>query len=287
MDNGLITVDEMVGPFRFVRRDGIIVGASCEGIPTEDQSLEAIHYVWTLEETGKWVIAHILALIPKEYGRTFHKAQTMISWLTQSTIDSYRILGRRCPPELVRPELSFSHHMSIYVTYAGVVPDDERDWWIDRLMDQFDIPENEGKTWSVKELERRICAHYQVNNGVFPSDDLHDSTVQIAQLAARAEQAEGKLELVRKFIETQVAQVIRQNTDIDLEEVVIEPMKELLASRVAPQGPEHVKEWHVLPDNDGHTVMAKIQTENGEVTKFLFESKFPDFAIEDLKRRLK
>lgn len=288
---GLIVGESVVGPWRIVRRDGAPVGITlAQGeTPTEEECQEMLLYILQYEDLGAWMQAHFIANVPKDYGNTFHLAQKHLPKLRQSTIDSYRQLGKRCPPEKVRPEFSFSHHKTIYVDYAGIVGDDTERWF-DLLKETANSPGADGHTLSVMDLRARIVEHYKMLPQPQKKDQKHELLMENVGLRRELDMAEGSMAILEEFLEQSLIPKLQEADDFQIQNKLVPALKAaILDVAVEAARPNMVKEWYVVGNSqdEGCQIMATLPTENGDVTMYTFDERFPPSARQELATRLR
>lgn len=279
------------GPYRFVKRDGRLIGVHMEREPTLEEANDMVMYFVGLQDWERFAIADFLHSLPKTYGETFYLAQEKIPWLSLGTMENYRMLGGRCPFDMRRIDIgiSFSHHMAIYVNYGGVIPDDEKESWMDKLEEQIMFPEHHGHMWGVKALEREITAKYNGLPRVEKGDREHELLTENTNLKTRLQMAEGTLSLLETVIRDEISPILQSIEDAQVRDVVLPRLKAVAEQEVQfSQLSERVREWSLVKSSGGgYDVMAEIQTENGDATMFTFEANFPEFAKDELARRLR
>ncbi len=273
------------GPYYMVPGRGLAIKDNEE--PTEDQAEEMLAFIDEWDQFGALIAAHFLATLPTRYGRTLNKAMALFGkrW-GEKRVWALRGFGVKCPAHLVIRGVSLSHHMTLYWDYK--LSQEQRDDWMEKLLESADQPGANGRMWSVNDLREKVRKQLGLPSGKPPSltDSSHELAVENDKLKTDLWNAESGLVLIEKIITENVIPHLEDSGD-DASLSAVETLRDMIEERSSAVPGEPT--WYFKPNDDGRggELMWKEVIPSGvPVFTYIHENDLPVEARKDLIKKL-
>lgn len=273
------------GPYYIVPSRGLAIKDGEE--PTEDQAEEMLAFINEWDQFGALIAAHFLATLPTEYGRTLNKAMALFGgrW-GQKRIWALRGFGGRCPAQLVVPGVSLSHHMTLYWDFS--LTQEQRDKWMDKLLESAEQPGANGRMWSVEFLREKIRDQLGLPKGKppRPTDNEHELVIENDELKTDLWKKESELVLIEQILIEDVIPSLEASGD-EVALSAVETLRDMIEEKSLVTPPEPV--WYFKPNGGGgggELMWKEVVAGEEAVFTYIHEDDLPLRAKEDLIRKL-
>lgn len=285
ISNQVLKRHHVTGPYYLLEGGGLIFDRQ----PTEAEAEDMLDFLVGYQESLLWMWAYFLASLPREYGKTFHRAAQVFpeGKRSQSWMDDMRMLGKRCPPEQVRSQFSVSHHMTLFV-YYDLTPE-ERDAYFDLLEQYANSPGSNGHTLSVDDLRNRIRADRNMLPLPDRADSRWDREIAIHRLENDLFEERGKISVVQDVLERDILPILNElsQAGTTLPPALTDSLNKIQDYITSPTPTAQEARWFVFDNSEGGIEVAYRVSKPGdvEVYRYIYET-LPDEAKDELVKRL-
>jgi len=272
-------------PYYVVSGRGLAIKEGVE--PTEDQAEEMLAFIAEWNDFGDMVVAHYLATLPKKYGKTLNKALSVFGQrLGEKRIWALRGFGGACPAHLVVQGVSLSHHMTLYWDFS--LTQEQRDHWMEKLLESAGQPGANGRMWSVAHLREEIREELGLPGSKVstPTDDSHSIVVENDRLKTDLWRSESELVLIEKIVAEEVIPALEQAGD-ETALAAVETLRDMIEEKSSTALAEPT--WYFKPNDDGQggeLMWKEVIGPQQELFVYIHDDNFPREARKDLIKKL-